>query len=978
MSTSSHLPPSHRNHGALRLTDGDARELLEQSQTGHFVVQDDHIVYANAALTAMLGWPARDLVGQRHEVATPPELRDRTREIVARRLAGKTGRPGQMPCVRRDGSRFDTRIFATRVSFAGRPAVLVTLHDITELTAALRAATWNAEMLARTESLCRSGSFEVALPAGTLVLSSGLRELIECADAQGEQNVDAMEWVPPDERDFVAGIWRNATPGEPFDFQHRIVTPTGRRLIVLHRGRVEKLADGRLHGVALVQDITAQREAELRLQELATHDEVTGLPNRAAFLDQLDAAIIAAGWDERIVAAITIDVARIGEVKAKMGFGSGDVLAMALAARLQAECHAGEGVAQLGNTEFALMMDLALPPSAAAAAIRKRAQALRSALERPVRVGETDIFAQCVIGVACFPGDAKQPARLLELAQTARLRATAEDTIVVYEPDSNVRALREMQIEALLRQALADDELEVHYQPQVDMADGKVVGAEALLRWTSSAMGRLSPAEFIPVAERSGLIGAVGDWVLRRVCRQIADWRCAGLPTVRIGVNVAPAQLQRRDLAGHIQGILLENGVAPSMLGVEVTEGTAMADVAHAAAVLSDIKAMGVEVSLDDFGTGFSSLSCLRSLPIDVVKVDRSFVHDVTAAPEDVSVTRAIITMAQGLQMQVLAEGVETEGQLSLLAANRCDRIQGHCFSPALPADDFALLLQQGRRLPERFVTRARNSRTLLLVDDEEHLLTSLKRLLRRDGYTIVTACGAADALQRLAECEVDVIVSDQRMPGMTGVEFLRRAKELYPNTIRMVLSGYTELQSIIDAINEGAIYKFLTKPWDDALLRGHVAEAFRQKAMADENRRLVRQVESANADYQALNTRLEGLVAQQRDEAELLALAAGSTREALECLPIAVLVVDGDGSLAFANEEAQGLFPGISLELGQPADEALPRAVWEAVGASDPQGRMVTIEGRELRAMVRPLQRRGVSQGTILLLLPQLLTEAG
>jgi diguanylate cyclase (GGDEF)-like protein len=848
--------------------------------------------------------------------------------------------------------------------------VLLTLHDVTELADALKAATWNAQMLSRTESLCRSGSFEVMLPDGKLVLSAGLRDLIESRDA-AIGSLDAMEWVPPDERDFVAGIWRNASPGEPFDFQHRIVTAGGRRLVVLHRGMVEALPDGRLHGVGLLQDITAQREAEQRLQELATHDEVTGLPNRSAFLDRLDAAIVSARWDERIVAVITIDVARIGEVKAKMGFGAGDMLAMALAARLKEECRDGETVAQLGNTEFALMVDLPQSPAAAEAMMLDRARALRDALERPVRVASTDVFAQCVIGVASFPGDAQLPAQLLELAQTARLRSTPADAIVVYAPDSNARALREMQIEALLRQALADDELEVHYQPQVEMADGGIVGAEALLRWTSSALGCLSPSEFIAVAERSGLIGAVGDWVLHRVCRQIAEWSAAGVPAVRIGVNVAPAQLQRPDLARHIQAILLKYGVGPSLLGIEITEGTAMADVAHAAAVLSEIKAMGVEVSLDDFGTGYSSLSCLCSLPIDVVKIDRTFVHDVTAAPEDVSVTRAIITMAQRLQLQVLAEGVETEGQLSLLSANRCDRIQGYYFSAALPADAFAQLLREDRRLPTRFVTRVRNSRTLLLVDDEEHILASLRRLLRRDGYTIVTACGAAEGLQRLAEGEVDVIVSDQRMPGMTGVEFLRRAKELYPDSIRMVLSGYTELQSIIDAINEGAIYKFLTKPWDDARLRGHVAEAFRQKAMADENRRLARQVESANADYQQLNSRLQRLVAQQRDEADVLALTAGSTRDALECLPAAILAVDGDGVLAFANEEARRLLPGIAADIGRPAGEALPPALWQAASAVDGGERAVEVGGALHRALKRPLQRRGEPDGTILLLMP-------
>lgn len=971
------LPKSDLAPAGRRLEGDDAVRLIEHSRTGHFVVQDEHIVYANPALATMLGWSADELIGQLHEITTPPELRDRAREIVARRLAGHAGRPGQMPCLRRDGSRVDTGIFATLVQFAGRPAVLVTLHDITELTTALRQADWNAEMLARTESLCRSGSFEVSLPDGRVTPSAGLRELVEWPADAGAAQIDALDWIPPDERAFVGGIWRTATAGEPFEFQHRILTASGQRLVVLHRGCVEEDGNGGRRGIALLQDITAQREAELRLQERATHDEVTGLPNRTAFLDQVDAAIVSAGWDERIVVLLTIDVPRIGELRDRMGFGAGDAFAMALASRLQQDLRKGESVAQLGNQEFALLLELPLAAADFKDVVLRRASELRLALETPVRIASTETFARCVIGVASFPGDAQRPAELLELAQTARLRATPEAPVVLYEPNSNVRALREMRVEALLRQAIADDELELHYQPQVDMSSGVVCGAEALLRWTSSAIGTVSPAEFIPVAERTGLIGAVGEWVLRRVCRQIADWRVAGVPVVRIGVNFAPPQLQQRDLAAHIQAILLETGVDPSLLGVEVTEGTVMTDVAHAAKVLREIKALGIEVSLDDFGTGFSSLSCLRSLPIDVVKVDRSFVHDVTAAPEDVSVTRAIITMTHGLQLKVLAEGVETEGQLSLLAANRCDFVQGHWFSRALPAVEFAALLREERRLPERFVTRARNSRTLLLVDDEEGILASLKRLLRRDGYSIVTANSAAQGLQRLAEVEVDVIVSDQRMPGMTGVEFLRRAKDLYPHTIRMVLSGYTELQSIIDAINEGAIYKFLTKPWDDARLRQQVAEAFRQKEMADENRRLARRVESANADYLALNARLESLVAQQRDEAELLALAASGTREALDALPAPVLVIDADGTLAFVNEEARRQLPQTAGEIGGPASEALPGELWRALSsAPTAEPLVVDLAGQEHRLVTRPLLRNGSAHGRILLLMAQFQTE--
>ena len=960
------------------LSGADARRLMDQAQTGMFVVQDDCIAYTNAMFAELVGWPAGELIGRNHLVTTAPEFRVHAQAVVTRRLEGKTGRPGHMRCMRRDGSQFDARVLARLVEFAARPAVLVTLFDITELNGALQQARWNADMLARTESLCRSGSFEVSLPEGRVTLSHGMRALVGQADAAlaEDNNIDTLAWVPEDEQAFVAGIWRNAVPGEPFEFQHRVRGPDGKRLIVLHRGLVDTSVDGKpgLRGVALLQDISAQREAEMRLQELSTHDEVSGLPNRASFLDQLDAAMHSARWASDTLTLLTIDVERIAEVKAKMGFGAGDALAMAIAARLQLARRDGESIAQLSETEFALLLEGSA--GVQDSSVRARAEALREALQAPVRLAATDVYPHCVIGIASFPGDGQQPAALLECAQTARLNATKSAGIALFKPDSGTRALREMQVESALRHALDAGELVLHYQPQVDMSSGAVAGAEALLRWTSPVLGKVSPAEFIPVAERSGLIGMLGDWVLRRACEQIAAWRRAGLPAVRIGVNLSPAQLENPDLARQIQAVLLETGADPACLGIELTESIVMSDAAHASAVLSEIRALGIEISLDDFGTGFSSLSCLRSLPIDVVKVDRSFVHDVTAAPEDVSVTRAIITMAHGLQMRVLAEGVETEGQLSLLAANRCDLIQGYLFSPAVPAEDFAQMLREDRRLPERFITRTRRARTLLLVDDEESVLSSLKHLLRRDGYTILTASGAAEGLKLLAETEVDVIVSDQRMPGMTGVEFLRRAKALYPNSIRMALSGYTELQSIIDAVNEGAIYKFLTKPWDDERLRGHVAEAFRQKDMADENRRLAIQVESANADYVELNTRLERVVAQQREQAELLAASAGGMREVLDSLPAPVLGIDPDGTLAFVNHAAEALLPDAICMLGQHLRDAVPLELLNAVAAPTDSPTAVDLDGRSFHVLTRPLKGSGAMRGQLVLLVEQTLTE--
>jgi len=322
---------------------------------------------------------------------------------------------------------------------------------------------------------------------------------------------------------------------------------------------------------------------------------------------------------------------------------------------------------------------------------------------------------------------------------------------------------------------------------------------------------------------------------------------------------------------------------------------------------------------------------------------------------------------AQVLRQRALAEVVETAGQPRLLARPGGDQMQGFWFSPPLVPSDVAALPGQDKCLPDRFLNRVRRSHTLLLVDDEENILSALKRLLRRDGYQIVTATSAADALQRLVEHEVDVIISDQRMPGMTGVEFLHRAKALYPHTVRMVLSGYTELQSIIDAVNKAGVYKFLTKPWDDKRLRADVAEAFRHKDLADENRRLSLQVETSNADLARLNERLEHLLTQQREHTELLTASAESTRGILDALPAAVLGVDPDGLVAYANERAEAMFSAAEGLLGRALCAVLPG--WQ------PQGDAVTdlqLNGRRFQVRCCEFVLGAGPRGRLLVLLPQ------
>ena len=697
------------------------------------------------------------------------------------------------------------------------PALASTDYQLL-LKQAVCTSEWRARMLAQTEALCRSGSIDIDLTNGRATLSVGMWELLGSVPprTRPQSRKVVLQWLPADERQYVASTWRDAVPGEPFEFQHHIVRADGDRRVVLHRGMVEAGADGRpLRGAAILQDITAQREA-------------------------------------------------------KQG-------------------------------------------------------------------GER----------ACF-----------------------------FKPPSNTSVARRLALESALRHAVERGELVLHYQPQIDLHSGTICGVEALLRWQHPSLGDVSPAEFIPLAEQSGLIVQIGEWVLRQACLQSVAWQRAGYVALRVTINLSARQLELPDLVQRIQAVLLQTGADPARLGVEVTESTLAADVTHAARTLSALRALGVKIGLDDFGTGYSNLSYLRTLPIDVIKVDRSFVHDVTAAPADVSVTRAVITMAHSLQMKVLAEGVETEGQLALLVANGCDQMQGYYFSAGVCAAEVEAMLRENRRLPERFIERQQRRRTLLIVDDEENIVAALKRLLRRDGYHIVTAYSAAEGLQRLTEVDVDVIVSDQRMPGMTGVEFLRRAKELYPDTVRMVLSGYTELQSITDAVNEGAIYKFLTKPWDDERVRAHIEEAFRQKEMADENRRLHREVQQANQELADVNQRLQRLLAAQREQMSLEEGRAASAREVLENLPAPIIGFDVEGLIAFVNRDAEALLPAGASLLGRDAEEALPAPLRDVWRSDDGVSRTVDLAGRRFRAVCRVMNGNSRSHGRLLVITPQEATE--
>jgi EAL domain-containing protein (putative c-di-GMP-specific phosphodiesterase class I)/FixJ family two-component response regulator len=398
--------------------------------------------------------------------------------------------------------------------------------------------------------------------------------------------------------------------------------------------------------------------------------------------------------------------------------------------------------------------------------------------------------------------------------------------------------------EALLRDlehAVARGELRLEFQPQVQIDDGQIVGFEALLRWQHPRYGLLGPGRFIALAEAGGQIGALSEWVLEHALAQLAEWEAQGHDGLRIAVNMPPALMALPAIEALLRQRLEQTGLKGQQIELELTESSLVAAKGETIARIERLRRLGVRIAIDDFGTGYSNLGYLSRLPVDCVKIDLSFTQAALANPSDAAICRMICNLAQTLQLRVVVEGVETEGQLHFFADLPCHEAQGYLFSRPLAPEAATDLLARGKRFSAVRQPRAdgAGARHLLLLDDEEFVLSSLRRLLRRTGVRVHIANTPEQAFELLAREPIGVVISDQRMPAMSGTEFLRRVKSLHPDTIRIVLSGYTELQSIADAINEGAIFRFLTKPWNDEQLIRHIEQAFEQYEVVAENRRL-------------------------------------------------------------------------------------------------------------------------------------------
>jgi len=584
--------------------------------------------------------------------------------------------------------------------------------------------------------------------------------------------------------------------------------------------------DGKVVGaVNTFFDISRLRQSERQAEHLAHYDPLTDLPNRLLVQSRLDHALDRARRHDYQVGILALGLDHFQAVNDSLGHPAGDEVLVAVGQRLKQRLRDEDTLGRLGGDEFLIVLELVEDPQAVAMVARD----LLAEIARPYRLANgRQIYVQASVGICLFPMDGSQVTELMRNADTAlnRAKANGRNQLCFYTGEMNAEALANLELEAALRQALRQDELRLHYQPKVDIRSGRIRGCEALVRWQRPEVGLVPPGQFIPLAEKTDLIVEIGNWVIDTACAQIRAWLDAGHPDVSVAVNVSARQFHVGGLDDIVAEALARHGIGAEHLELEVTESLLMRQPEAAAAMLARLKALGVKLSLDDFGTGYSSLAYLARFPFDIVKIDQSFVRNIVSDPNSAIIAVSIIGLAHRMGLKVVAEGVEAESQLGYLAMQGCDFMQGFLFSRPLPAEAFAELLRSGRALAARPEPGDRG--TLLLLDDEPAILAALRRELRGEGYLILTAGCASEALELLACNRVQVVVSDQRMPEMSGTDFLHRVKELHPDTVRLVLSGYAELDTIIHAVNEGAIYKFLIKPWEGERLREHIRDAFR------------------------------------------------------------------------------------------------------------------------------------------------------
>jgi len=560
------------------------------------------------------------------------------------------------------------------------------------------------EGLAHAQSLAHIGSWEWDLATGEIRCSEEVYNI--CCTEGGKGGNPILDSVHQLDRNFVQSSLDDAVAKRgPLSLDYRILledsverTLHAEMVTVLDKGGTPICLTG------TIQDITERKHAEEQIRLLAYYDALTGLPNRRFFLQQLEQALVFANRNDRMLAVLFLDLDRFKLVNDTLGHGVGDRLLQDVADRLlrcvrRSDCLAraeDEGppslVSRLGGDEFTIMLsDIDHFQDVA-----KVARRILEAISLPYSLEGQEVFLSTSIGISLYPFDANSANDLIRNADGAMYQAKEQgrNGYQIYDESMNAKALERIILESQLHKALKDDEFTVYYQPQVSARTGEVVGVEALVRWNSKELGIVEPGRFLPLAEEIGLVIQIDQWVMRNACRQHKAWLAAGYAPVTLALNISGQHFLKNDLLETVTSVLAETGMDPGLLELELTEGVLMAHTEKTVKTLKALKAMGVRLAIDDFGTGFSSLSYLKRFPLDVLKIDRAFIKDLTNDPDDAAITLATIEMAHTLKLQVIAEGVETPAQLAFLHEHGCDTYQGYLFSRPVPPGEIPAKLR--------------------------------------------------------------------------------------------------------------------------------------------------------------------------------------------------------------------------------------------------------------------------------------------
>ena len=689
------------------MPDDRVSALLEDSVAGVYVLQGDRFAWVNRRCAEIFGRAPEEMVGRplAEFVVEPdlPVIREHLRLRGDHATSLRTSFRGR----RRDGGTVHVEAHGKSATHEGKPAIAGVLLDVSDRVEAdearrkaerargesdrrLRDLLENMQLLAVVQD--RRGTVEFVNDALLRLLAYERDEVV------GKDWFDGF--VPESERHKLRRLFLGELESGQFKAhsEREVVAKGGARRLV--QWNVIALRDeaGVVTGSAAVGiDVTESRSASAKLLHDAFHDSLTGLPNRALFMDRLRHRVaLHQRREHRHFSVLFLDVDRFKVINDSLGHVRGDELLIAIARRLQGCLRPGDTVARLGGDEFTILIeDVAAPADAL-----KVADRIQEELQAPFTLGGQEVFSGVSIGVAHGGAHYQRPEDILRDADTALYRAKAAGRSRWVEFDSSMhdRAVALLLLETDLRRAVARKELRLHYQPVVSLSSGGIVGAEALVRWQHPDRGLVSPGEFIPLAEETGLIIPIGAWVLREACRQMKAWQDElGLPLLEVGVNLSSKQFLQPLLVQEVAAVLRETHLSPRALRLEVTESLLMEKSDHVADVMTQLRAMGVRLDLDDFGTGYSSLSYLHQFPIDTLKIDRSFVQRIGVSDEGREMVHTIMSLAQSLDLEVVAEGVETEEQLQMLRELHCPYAQGYHLSRPVESSKFAQLVAERR-----------------------------------------------------------------------------------------------------------------------------------------------------------------------------------------------------------------------------------------------------------------------------------------